>query len=84
MGVGLVADVEDEGVLRRMENAVQRHHQLHRAQGGAEVSPDAATHGNNFLAQRLAERRELGHVQRAQRLGRVHALKQRQAVRSTL
>ena len=75
--VGLVPHVEDEPVPRRLEDAVQPHHQLHHPQRGAQMPAHPAADLDDVLAQSLAEGGQQRRGQRADLLGGVHGLHQR-------
>ncbi len=59
VGVGLVADVPEDLVAREIEQRVQRHGDLARAEVGAEVAADLAHRVDDVLAHLLGERLEL-------------------------
>ena len=64
MNVALVPHIEDQAVLGRIVDAVQRHCQLHRPQVGGQV-PAGASHalhqkGAQFFTQSLQIRRRQG------------------------
>ena len=61
--VGLVADVEDEGIGRRIEDAMQRDGQLDHAQIRPEVAAGLGQHGDQFVADFLGQRGQLVHRQ---------------------
>ena len=74
--VGLVADVEEELVLRGIEDGVQGQGQLDHAEVGAEVAAGLGQGLNEELADLLGQ---LGHLRKAQALqigGRVDGLQQ--------
>ena len=53
--VGLVADVEDEAVGRRIENGMQRDGQLHHAEIRPEMAAGLGQDGDQFLADFLGQ-----------------------------
>jgi hypothetical protein len=57
--VGLVAGVEDDGLARRLEDAVQRDRQLDAAQVGAEVAPGLGDAGDEGVADLGRQDRQL-------------------------
>ncbi len=78
MGVGLVADVPEDLVAGRVEQAVQRHRDLAGAEVGAEVAADLTDHvddvGADLVGHALellvAESAEVGRlVDRGQEVG---------------
>ena len=64
--IGLVADVPDQPVGRRVEHIMDRDRQLDHAEPGAEVAAGDRHRRNHFLAKLVGERRQLLLVQRAQ------------------
>jgi hypothetical protein len=84
VGVGLVAHVEDEIVLRGVEHPVEGDDQLHRAQRGPEVAADLATDGDDLLPELGAESGQHVLGQRADDPGRLHAPEDAHLDRSTL
>ena len=56
--VGLVADVEDEAVGRRVENGMERDGQFHHAEVRPEMAAGLGQHGNQLLANLLGQRGE--------------------------
>ena len=64
VGIGLVADVPEDLVARRIEHAVQRDRELARAQIGAEVAADLPDRVDDVLAHLLRELLELVLVER--------------------
>src|SRR5262249_50311880 len=84
--VGLVADVPDQLVARRIEQRVQRDSELARAEGGAEVPADRPGPVDEVLAAPLRDLDELlvaaivqvlGPVDRGQESGGRHAVRVR-------
>ena len=59
VGVGLVAGVPNDAILRRVEHIVQRQRQLHRAQGRSKVTAHFRHHRDHFLANLLGQLRQL-------------------------
>ena len=59
MRVGLVADVPEDLVARRVEQRVQRDRELAGAEVGAEVAADLADRLDDVLAHLLRDAREL-------------------------
>jgi hypothetical protein len=74
--VGLVADVPEDLVARRVEQAVQRDGQLAGAEIGAEVAADLADRVDDLLADLLGDALELLVVEPVQVRRRHHALQQ--------
>ncbi len=75
--VGLVADVPDQPVARRVEHIVQRHRQLDDAESGAEVAAGHRHRADRFGAQLVGELAQLADRQGAQ-IGRgANAIEQR-------
>ena len=64
--IGLVADVPDEPVVRRVEHVVQRHGQLDGAEPGREVPAALADRMHEEVAEFCADRGQLRLRQRAQ------------------
>ncbi len=67
--VGLVADVPDDPVARRIEDPVQGDRQLHDAEAGAQMAPRAGHRRDDLVAQFAAELFELRRGQRLEVLG---------------
>ena len=76
VGVGLVADVPEHLVARRVEQAVQRHRQLAGAEVGAEVAADLTDRVDDVGAHLLRHLLQLGVVEAVQIGGTVDALQQ--------
>ncbi len=57
--VALVAHVEDEFVLRRVENAVQRDGQFHDAEVRPEMAAGLGEDSDQFVAHLLSEKRQI-------------------------
>ncbi len=75
--VGLVADVPEDLVLRRVEHAVQRDRQLAGAEVGAEVAADLPDRVDDVLAHLLREPLELVLVEFLQVVRAIHPVEQR-------
>ena len=74
VGVGLVADVPDDLVRRRVQQRVQRHRQLAGAEVGAEVPADLADRVDDVLAHLLGDLDELVLAELVEVLGAVDAI----------
>ena len=61
--IGLVADVPDQPVARRVEHVVQRHRQLDHAQPGAEMAAGDRDGRDRLLAQLVGELAQLVGLQ---------------------
>jgi hypothetical protein len=66
VAVGLVADVPDDPVVRRVEDGVQRHGQLDRAETAREVSAHLGAQLDQVLAQLARHLRQVGAAELAQ------------------
>jgi hypothetical protein len=75
--IGLVTDVPDQAVVRRVEAAVQRDRQLDGTEIGGEVTADAAQRLDQIAAHFNGQRRQLGCRQPAQLVRGVDASEQR-------
>ena len=75
--IGLVADVPDQPVARRVEHPVQRNGELDNAEAGAEVAAGHRYGVDRFLAQLGRELRKVGFFELAQILGRFDAIEKR-------
>src|SRR5690606_17378133 len=73
--VGLVADIPDQAIVRRIENVMQRDGQLDDAEPGAEVPAGLADAEQQFLAQFVGELFEFRLAQATQLRGRGGAVK---------
>ncbi len=82
--VRLVAHVEDQVVVGRVEDAMERDDELHCPQRRAEVPAHPAADGDDLLAQLGTEARELVLGQRAHVPRRQDAPEQGHVLRSTL
>ena len=58
--IGLMADVPDQLVARRVEDVVQRHRQLDHAQPGAEMTAGDRHRRNRLLTQLVGQLLEVG------------------------
>ena len=74
--IGLMPDVPEDLVPRRVEQAVQRHGELAGAEVGAEVAADLADHVDDLLADLLRDLLELLVRELAQVAGRVDRVEQ--------
>ncbi len=61
MHIGLVADVEDKAIGRRIENGVQRDGQLDHAQIRPEMAAGLGQNGDEFVANLLGQLGKLLH-----------------------
>ena len=61
--IGLVADVPDQPVARRVEHVVQRHRELDHAQPGAEMAAGDRHRRDRLLAQFVGELAQLVGLQ---------------------
>ncbi len=77
VGVGLVADVPDQPVVRRIEDMVQGHRQLDHSQTGAEVAAGHRYGVDGFLPQLGGQLHEAGTAEAAQVAGMVHLVEKR-------
>jgi hypothetical protein len=75
--VGLVADVPDQPVLRRVEDVVQGDGQFHRAEVGGEMAAGLRHRLDEELAQFLRQLRQLLALELAQFGGAVDGVEQR-------
>ena len=66
VGIGLVADIPQDLVARRIEHRVQRHGDLARTQVGSEVAADLTDRVDDVLADLLGQELELVVAQRMQ------------------
>ncbi len=64
--IGLVADVPDQAVVRRVEHVVQRNRQLDHAEAGAEMAAGDRDRVDGLLAQLVGELAELLDLEGAQ------------------
>ena len=81
--VGLMSDVPDQPVMRRVEHIMQGDGQLDGAQAGGEMSAAGADALDQELAQFRREGRQRGERQAAQIRRGVEARKQRQVIGRT-
>ena len=77
MGIGLVADIPDQLVARRVEHIVQRHRQLDHAEPRAEMAASAGDHGDEIPAQLVGQLGKLARFQPAEIGGGVHLVEER-------
>ena len=75
--IGLVADVPDQAVARRVEHVVQRDRQLDHAQAGAEVTAGDRHRVDGLLAQLVGELPQLLAFQAPQVRRRLDLVEQR-------
>ncbi len=75
--IGLVADVPDQPVVRRVEDVVQRHRQLDHAEAGAEMAAGHRYGLDRLLAELGGELGELGVVELPQILGAADLIEKR-------
>ena len=66
MGIGLVADVPDQPVARRIEHVMQRDRQLDDAEAGAKMSAGNRNRVDGFLAEFVGDLPDLFHLESAQ------------------
>ena len=59
MRVGLVADIPDQPVARRIEDMMQRDGQLNHAEPGAEMAAGDRNRGDQLLAELLGQLRQI-------------------------
>ena len=78
--VGLMADVPDQPVVRRVEDVVQRHRQLDHAQAGTEMAAGHRHRVDRLLAQLGRQLHEAGAIEPAQVAGLVDLVEERCAV----
>ena len=77
VGVGLVAHVPDDAILRGVKAVVQGEGELDYPQAGAEVAAALADAPGQEVAELFGQRRELFRAQAAQRLRAVDAIEKR-------
>ena len=75
--VGLVADVPDQPVVRRVEDVVQGHGQLDHAQPGAEMPAGHRDRVDRLLPQLGRQLRQAGTAEAAQVAGLVDLVEER-------
>ncbi len=75
--IGLVADVPDEPVMRRLEDVVQRHRQFHHAEPGAEMPAGHRDGVDRLGAQLVRDLTQVRLGQAAQVRGRLDGIEQR-------
>ena len=76
MGIGLMAHIEDELVLRSVIDIMQRRNQLHRAETGPEMPRVFRAHLYHIRTELTAELRELGDLEFPQIFGRIDIVEQ--------
>ena len=81
--IGLVADVPDQPVARRVEDVVERDRQLDHAEAGAEMAAGDRDRGDRLAAQLVGELPQLGFRQPPQVVRRVDPVEQRGLRRSS-
>ena len=69
--IGLVADVPDQPVLRRVEDVVQRHRQFDHAEPGTEMPARDRNRADGLGAQLVDDLTEIGFGEASQRGGRI-------------
>ena len=74
--IGLVADVPDQPVVRRVEDIMQRDGQFHHAEPGAEVTAGDGDRIDGFGAQLIGKLAQLRWIEPAQIGRRVNLIKQ--------
>ena len=74
--IGLMADVPDQPVARRVEHVVQGHRQLHDAEPGAEVAARHRYRVDGFLAQLVDDLAQIRLRHAPQILGRLDGVEQ--------
>src|SRR5271166_2378490 len=75
--IGLMADVPDDPVRRRIEHIVQRHSQLDYAEAGAQMPARHRHCADGLGAQFIGDLREVALVQLPQIRGRIDLIQQR-------
>src|SRR5262249_19544525 len=76
VGIGLVSDIPDEPVVRRIEHVVERHCELDHAQARAQVSAGHRDSADRLLTQLVRELAQVAFRKLAQILRRVDAVEQ--------
>ena len=75
--IGLVADVPDEPVGRRIENVVQRHREFDDAKTGAKMAAGDGNRVDGFLAQFVRNLAQLARFEASEVVGGLDEVKQR-------
>ena len=75
--IGLVADVPDQHVLRRLEDVVQRHRQLDDAEPGAEMAAGNRDRVDGLIAKLVGELAEILGVEFAKIARKHHLIEKR-------
>ena len=78
--IGLVADVPDQPVVRRVEDVVQRDGQLDDAEAGAEMAAGDRDRVDRLLPQLVGELLQLVVLKRAQIRRRLDTIEQRRRI----
>ena len=74
MRIGLMADIPDKPVARRVEHPMQRDSELHHTQAGSEVAAGYGDSVDRFLAQFGRQLRQVGCGKLAQILWGLHEI----------
>ena len=77
--VGLMTDIPDQTVVRRIKSIVQRHRQLDRAERSTRVPADPSHRLQNVLPNFISQFRQFVHPQTTQVRGRVDVLEKSHA-----
>src|SRR5262245_58565462 len=80
MGIGLMPDIPDQPVVRRIEYMVKGYGELDHAKPRAEVASSDRNRVDGLLAKFCRELGQLVILKRAQILGRLDAIKQRRRI----
>ncbi len=75
--IGLMADIEDQLVVRRVEDVMQRHREFDDAEAGAEMAAGHRDGVDHLLAQFVGKLAQIAAIKRAQLFGHGHAIQQR-------
>ena len=75
--IGLMADVPDQAVARRVEDVVDRGGQFHDAEAGAEMAAGHRNGVDGFLAKFIRDLTHLLDLELAQIVGRVDGIEKR-------
>ena len=76
MRIGLVTDVPDDAVIRRVEHVVQRHRQFDDTQPGAEMPAGDRDGTDGFGAKLIGKLSKIGFGQLSQLIRRAGAIEQ--------